>query len=56
MVETQLCKLRDTLDLCLNYDMVFVNYTWLLVHCSTFFTGGRSRVFSSLGVATLDVL
>ena len=55
MVETQLCNLRGTLDQCFIYDMVFVKYTWLLIHCFTIFTGGRSRVFSGLGTATLDV-
>ena len=55
MVATQLCKLRGTLDLCFIYDMVFVKCTWLLIHCFAIFAGGRSRVFSSLGTATLDV-
>ena len=55
MIETQVCKLRGTLDLCFMYDIVFVKYTWLLIHLFTIFTGGRSRVFSSLGTATLNV-
>ena len=54
MIETQFCELRGTLGLCFIYDMVFVNNTWLLIHL-TIFTGGRSRVFSSLGTATLNV-
>ena len=55
MIETQLCKLRGTLDLYFIYDMVFGKYTWLLIYGFTIYTGGRSLVFSSLGTATLDV-
>ena len=55
MIKSQLCKLRGTLDLCFIYGIVFVKYTWLLILCFTIFTGSRSRVFISLGTATLDV-
>ena len=49
MVETQFLQAAwyDTLNPCFIYDMVFVKYTWLSIHCFTIFTGGRSRVFSS---------
>ena len=55
MVETQFLQAAwyDTLNPCFIYDMVFVKYTWLSIHCFTIFKGGRSRVFSSLGTATL---
>ena len=49
MVETQLCKLRGTLDLCFIYDIVFVKYTWLLMHCFTFF-GRPFAPFQQFGI------
>ena len=55
MVEAHLCKLHDTLNLCFIYDMVFVKFTWLLIHCFTIFTRGRARLFSSWETATLGV-
>ena len=49
MVETQLCKLRGTLNLCFICDTVFVKNTGLLTHCFTVFTGGRLRVVQQFG-------
>ena len=39
MVETQIFKMRGSLNLCFVYDTVFVKYTWLLIHCFTCFYG-----------------
>ena len=48
MVETQLCKLRGTLDLYFIYDRVFVKHTWLLIYTASQFLQEVVRACSAV--------